>query len=277
VGYTVADSQILVIDPQLAGIAGDMFVAGLIDLGADTATVVAAMEATAKYVPSCKKVTVQPQPVERSHIGGLFLDIHIEENYTTRPGKVLLNAVEAMVKDLKLSKPAAAYAKQAIRILVEAEAVVHRHPPEKVHLHGAGSVDTVLDIIGAAVALENLGIADPKRTHYVALPIAVGGGTFMSGHGQLAAPGPAVTNILTKHRLAFKGGPQIHEMATPTGISLLAALNPVSTQVFPELISLAVGYGAGTGELPGVPNLLRFVLGTTMLSSTKKGGSLPSQ
>jgi hypothetical protein len=218
-------------------------------------------------------VTVHLQPVERSHIGGLFLDIQIEENYTTRPGKVLLNAVEAMLKDLKVSKPAAAYAKRAIRILVEAEAMVHRHPPEKVHLHGAGSVDTVLDIVGAAVALESLGIADPKSTKYVVLPIAVGGGTFMSGHGQLAAPGPAVMNILAKHKLAFKGGPQIHEMATPTGISLLAALNPVSIQVFPELIPRAVGYGAGTGELPGVPNLLRVVLGKTGLTKTKKGGS----
>lgn len=257
----MADQKILVIDPQLAGIAGDMFVAALLDLGADTNAVVAAMEASANYVPNCDRVTVKPQHVTRSHIGGLFLDIQIAETYTTRPGKVLLNAVDAMTRDLKLSKPAVVYANRAIQILVKAEATVHRHPPEKVHLHGAGSVDTVLDIIGAAIALENLGIADPNTTKYLTLPIAVGGGTFKSGHGQLAAPGPAVTNILTKYKLAFKGGPYIHEMATPTGISLLAALNPVSTQVFPELFPLAVGYGAGTGELSGIPNLLRFVLG----------------
>ncbi len=273
----MTDQKILVIDPQLAGIAGDMFVAALMDLGADINAVVAAMEASVNYVPNCDTVTVKPQPIARSHIGGLFLDIHIEETYTTRPGKVLLNAVQTMTKDLRLSKPAAVYAKRAIQILVDAEAMVHRHPPEKVHLHGAGSVDTVLDIIGAATALENLGIADANSTKYYTLPIAVGGGTFMSGHGQLAAPGPAVTNILTKYKLTFKGGPHTHEMATPTGISLLAALNPVSTQVFPELVPIAVGYGAGTGEIPGVPNLLRFVLGKSSLTSTPQEGESSSR
>jgi uncharacterized protein (DUF111 family) len=268
----LVESKILVIDPQLAGIAGDMFVAALLDLGADRDAVISAMEASVNYVPNCHKVTINPQPVERSHIGGLFLDINIEENYTTRPGKVLLEAVQAMAKDLKLSNPAADYASRAIQILVNAEATVHRHPPEKVHLHGAGSVDTVLDIIGAATGLESLGIADPKSTHYFVLPIAVGGGTFTSGHGELTAPGPAVTNILTEYTLAFKGGPKIHEMATPTGIALLAALNPVSTQVFPELFPLAVGYGAGTGELPGVPNLLRFVLGKPRMKAVLKEG-----
>ena len=257
----MSDSKILVIDPQLAGIAGDMFVAALLDLGADIATVTTAMEASVDYVPDCDKVTVKPQPVTRSHIGGLYLDIHIEESYSTRSGGVLLKAIKTMVNDLNLSQPAAAFANRAIRILIGAEAMVHRHPPEKVHLHGAGSVDTVLDIIGAATALQDLEIGDPATTKYYALPIAVGGGTFPSGHGQLAAPGPAVMNILTDNNLVFRGGPQICEMATPTGVSLLAALNPVSTQVFPELYPLAVGYGAGTGELPDIPNLLRFVLG----------------
>lgn len=266
----VSSSKILVIDPQLAGIAGDMFVAALLDLGADRDTVVAAMEASVNYVPNCQSVSVQPQSITRSHISGLFLKIEIKESYKTRPGKVLLKAVETMARDLKLSKPATAFAHRAIHILVEAEARVHRHPPEKVHLHAAGSVDTVLDIIGAATALESLGIADPTTTNYFALPIAVGGGTFPSGHGTLAAPGPAVMNILTTNKLAFKGGPQIYEMATPTGVSLLAALNPISTPVFPELYPLAVGYGAGTGEIPDIPNLLRFVLGVPKMTTGNK-------
>ncbi len=264
------DSKILVIDPQLAGIAGDMFVAALLDLGANSNVVVEVMEASVNYVPNCHKVVVKPQPVTRSHINGLYLEIDIEETYTTRPGKVLIDAVQKMTKDFKLSEPAAAYANRAIRTLVEAEAAVHRQPLEKVHLHAAGSVDTVLDVMGAAIALENLNIADPKITKYYILPIAVGGGTFPSGHGRLAAPGPAVMNILTKHKIFFKGGPQFCELATPTGASLVAALNPISKQVFPELYPLAVGYGAGTGELPDIPNLLRLVLGKPKLENDAK-------
>ncbi|MFX1577797.1 MAG: nickel insertion protein [Promethearchaeota archaeon] len=266
----MSSSKILVIDPQLAGIAGDMFVAALLDLGADRDTVVSAMEASVNYVPNCHNVSVRPQSITRSHISGLFLKIRIEESFTTRPGRVLLESVETMARDLKLSTPASAFAHRAIHILVEAEARVHKHPPEDVHLHAAGSVDTVLDIIGAATALDNLGIANPTTTSYFTLPIAVGGGTFPSGHGILAAPGPAVMNILTTSKLAFRGGPQIYEMATPTGVSLLAALNPVSTPVFPELYPLAVGYGAGTGELPEIPNLLRFVLGVPKITTGNK-------
>lgn len=260
----MADPKILVIDPQMAGIAGDMFVAALLDLGADSETVISAMETAVNYVPDCKKVKVTPKPVTRSHIGGLYLDIEIVESYSTRPGKVLLDAISAMTKDLKLTEPAVAYANRAVRFLVEAEASVHRQPPEKVHLHGAGSVDTVLDVIGAAVALEELAIVDPETTNYFILPIAVGGGTFPSGHGQLAAPGPAVTKILTTANLLFKGGPLDRELATPTGVSLLAALNPVSTQMYPLFRSQSIGYGAGTGELPDIPNLLRLVLGDTI-------------
>ncbi|MFX1491253.1 MAG: nickel pincer cofactor biosynthesis protein LarC [Promethearchaeota archaeon] len=260
----MASKKILVIDPQMAGIAGDMFVAALLDLGADTKKVIAAMEKAAQYIPDCKRVKVIPQQVTRSHIGGLYLEIQIEETYKTRPGKVLLDAVQAMVKDLKLSSEAAAYANRAIRHLVEAEASVHRHPPERVHLHGAGSVDTVMDIIGAAVALEQLEIVNPKTTKYFVLPIAVGGGTFLSGHGQLAAPGPAVTHILSNAKLVFKGGPLQRELTTPTGASLLAALDPSSVPVYPTMRPLAVGYGGGTGELPEIPNLLRLVIGESL-------------
>jgi uncharacterized protein (DUF111 family) len=266
----VSDPKILVIDPQLAGIAGDMFVAALLDLGADVATVVTAMEASVNYMPNCQRVSVKPKAVTRSHINGLYLEIEIEESYSTRPGKVLMDAVLSMTKDLKLSKSASAYANRAIHTLVQAEATVHKHSIEKVHLHAAGSVDTVLDIIGAATALDSLNISNPRVTEYHVLPIAVGGGTFPSGHGRLAAPGPAVMNILTERQIAFKGGPQICEMATPTGVSLVAALNPISTQVFPELYPLAVGYGAGTGELPDIPNLLRFVLGKPKLTEKMK-------
>ncbi len=260
----MASKKILVIDPQMAGIAGDMFVAALLDLGADTEKVIAAMEKASQYVPDCKWVKVTPRQVTRSHIGGLFLEIQIDETYKTRPGKLLLDAVQAMAKDLKLSREASAYANRAIRHLVDAEASVHRHPPETVHLHGAGSVDTVMDVIGAAIALENLEIVNPKTTKYFVLPIAVGGGTFPSGHGQLAAPGPAVTHILTNAKLVFKGGPLQRELTTPTGASLLTALNPRTVPVYPTMRPFAVGYGGGTGELPEIPNLLRLVLGESL-------------
>lgn len=260
----------------MSGIAGDMFVAALLDLGADQDSVISAMEAAAEYVPDCRSIKVTPRPVTRSHIGGLFLDIQIDETFETRSGKTLMEAVEALGKDLRLSKPAKAYANQAIKILVESEATVHRHTPDDVHLHAAGSVDTIIDIIGAAIALDNLKLLDPDNTSHITMPIAVGGGTFTSAHGRLAAPGPAVTGILSKFQLLFKGGPLEQELATPTGVSVIAALNPVSVQVYPLMKPHKVGYGAGTAELPGIPNLLRLVVGTPLVAVLRnfnwKGG-----
>jgi uncharacterized protein (TIGR00299 family) protein len=245
----------------MAGVAGDMFVAALIDLGAPSGAVIAAMESTARYVPDCKAVKVTPRTVERSHLRGLYLDVTIEESFESRAGKVLLSAVQAMAADLHLSPSAAAYAQRAIRLLVEAEAAVHQATADTVELHGAGSADTIVDIIGAATALDQLRLADPATTSYHVLPVAVGGGTFSSGHGQLAAPGPAVTRILATARLRFRGGPVERELATPTGAALIAALNPTSTQFYPPIRPLGVGYGAGTWDLAGVPNLLRMVVG----------------
>jgi uncharacterized protein (TIGR00299 family) protein len=125
-------------------------------------------------------------------------------------------------------------------------------------------VDTVADIIGAATALDSLKLADPRITSYHSLPIAVGGGTFPSSHGRLAAPGPAVTRICQEAGLLLRGGPLERELATPTGVSLVAALIPESTPVYPALRPTSVGYGAGTAELENVPNLLRIVMGESI-------------
>ncbi|MFX1562603.1 MAG: nickel insertion protein [Promethearchaeota archaeon] len=260
----MSTSRILVIDAQMAGVAGDMFVAALIDLGAKADVVVGAMEATSQYIPNCKSIRVTPKPVQRSHVGGLYLDIEIKESYHTRKGEILIEAVKTATKELRLSSSASKYAQRAIQTLVESEAKVHRHSVKEVHLHAAGSADTVIDIIGAATALDQLDLADQNETSYYVLPIAVGGGTFPSSHGQLAAPGPAVTEILTKTKLLFKGGPLKKELATPTGVSLIAALTPTSTPTYPALRPKKTGYGAGTMDLPNVPNLLRLVLGTPL-------------
>jgi uncharacterized protein (TIGR00299 family) protein len=257
----LSEPRILIIDPQMAGVAGDMFVAALIDLGAPSGAVIAAMESTPEYVSDCKSVRVTPRAVERSHLRGLYLDVKVEESFESRSGKVLISAVEAMASDLRLSPPASAYAQRAIRLLVETEATVHQATVDTVHLHGAGSADTVLDVIGAATALDQLGLANPATTSYHVLPVAVGGGTFGSSHGQLAAPGPAITRILTNAGLRFRGGPVERELATPTGGALIAALNPTSSQFYPSIRPLKVGYGAGTWDLPGLPNLLRMVVG----------------
>ena len=253
--------HMLIVDPQMAGIAGDMFVAALLDLGAEEEPVISAMESVSRYMPGCTCVKVKPKPVLRSHIGGLHLEVEIEETSQPRPGRVLLEAVKRATEELGLSEAASSYAQRAVRILVEAEASVHRRPPEEVHLHAAGSADTAADVVGCAVALDQLGMADPSTIQYYALPVAVGGGAFQSGHGRLVSPGPAVTRILTQAGLTLVGGPVDVELTTPTGAALLAALNPLPTQVYPPVFPEAVGYGAGSADLPGVPNLLRLVAG----------------
>ncbi len=263
----MSNAKMLVIDAQMAGVAGDMFVAALLDLGAKEEPIISGMEQAAKYIPNCSKIKVKPKPVQRSHIGGIYLDITIQETFKTRQGKVLIEALSAITGDLKLLPESSEYAERAIHHLLGAEAKVHQQTPESVHLHAAGSADTIIDIIGTAIALEELLLIDPKTTTYWALPISVGGGSISTSHGKLIAPGPAVTGILSQSNLPFQGGPINQELTTPTGAALVAALNPVTAQHYPLFRPKAVGYGAGFADFSQIPNLFRLVLGEPIAKS----------
>ena len=137
--------------------------------------------------------------------------------------------------------------------LGEAEAAVHGVPVDRVHLHEVGSLDSIVDIVGTVFALDELGVE-----HVVASPLNVGGGMTRTSHGVYPVPAPATTRLLTG--APVYAGPQQVELVTPTGALLVTdyakAFGPV-----PPMRLIGAGYGAGTRDLPGTPNVLRVLLG----------------
>src|SRR5205807_5157469 len=139
--------------------------------------------------------------------------------------------------------------------LAEAEARAHGTAVEAVHFHDVGALDAIIDVTGAVAGLQLLGV---ESVHVSALPI--GGGSVDGPHGKIPVPGPGTAELL-------KGFPVVDtgvraELVTPTGAAILTTL-AVSAGRMPAMTVDAVGYGAGTMDLPGTPNILRCFVGET--------------
>lgn len=140
--------------------------------------------------------------------------------------------------------------------LAEAEAEVHGQSLETVHFHEVSGVDTLLDVVGACLALEHLGV-----TSISCSPLTVGSGIIECAHGSLPAPAPATLAILRSGGIPFRQANVETELLTPTGAALLAGLVD-RFGACPAMRCEQTGHGAGSREIPGRPNVLRALLGT---------------
>lgn len=251
--------RILVFDPCIAGISGDMIVAALLDLGASAQSVLPAMRVPQDCVAGCTSMDISVADVHRNGIKAKKLDIRIEEQTHHMAAPDLLQAASLCLQRLSLSDAAKALVMSSLDCLVSAEASVHGHPVENVMLHETASADTLADVIGAAAALDDLRLL--TQTAVYTTPIAVGGGSVTFSHGTVAAPAPAALEVLRSRGLQIVGGPVQAELATPTGVSILAALDPQPVSFYPSMRPTGVGYGAGSRDFPETPNLLRIALG----------------
>jgi pyridinium-3,5-bisthiocarboxylic acid mononucleotide nickel chelatase len=137
--------------------------------------------------------------------------------------------------------------------LGEAEAKIHASSIEKVHFHEVGAVDAMVDIVCAAVGAESLGVDE-----IICSPLNVGGGTVKCAHGTFPVPAPATVELLKDARV-YSSGLQA-ELVTPTGAAIVKTLARRFT-TFPEMTIEKSGYGAGTRDFPGHPNVVRLTVG----------------
>ncbi|WP_455280195.1 nickel pincer cofactor biosynthesis protein LarC [[Eubacterium] cellulosolvens] len=249
----------IVIDCQSVGISGDRIVAALIDLGVDSEKVIKAMESSKDHIEGCKSLKVEILETSRNGFRAKQIKINADENKQHRSGNELINAVSETAKTLGLSSWAREVASNSIRTLVDAESKLHGKKIDDVVLHEAGSIDTVVDIIGVASSLDILGAS--KTTKIYSTPVAVGGGLFKFSHGTMASPAPATLEILTQNGFDIVGGPLDFELSTPTGVSILTSLAEKTLRYFPEFRPQSIGYGAGSKEFDNVPNILRIITG----------------
>jgi len=164
-----------------------------------------------------------------------------------------LPEIRALIDGSALSASGKTRAKALFQRLAEAEAQIHQMPVEQVHLHEVGELDSIIDIVGAVFAMEWAG-AD----RVVCSPLNVGGGMVKSAHGTFPVPAPATLALLGQAPI-YSGSIQ-KELVTPTG-ALLATGYADSFGPIPPMTIEKIGYGAGTRDNEGTPNVLRILLG----------------
>jgi hypothetical protein len=161
--------------------------------------------------------------------------------------------IRAMIGGSPLAATVKHRAISIFEVLAQAEAKIHNTTPEQVHFHEVGAVDSIIDIVGTAWGLEQLGVSDVLVSE-----LPMGSGFARSQHGVIPVPAPATAELLSGFPLKIGDGS--HEMVTPTGAAVVRAL------ARPAAIPLAfevekIGYGAGARELEDRPNVLRLMLG----------------
>ena len=240
----------LLVEP-FGGIAGDMFLAALLDLG-DARFTLADLQGFARaLLPG--ECELRARRVQRGTLAAQLFEVRTGEG-SDPPHRHLGDLLE-LVGRAPWSTRARARAEQVFRRIAEAEARVHGTTVEAVQFHEVGAVDSIVDVCGAAWALERLGVE-----HLVASPPLLGEGTVRCAHGEMPVPAPGTAEILRGLPTRPGGGPG--ERTTPTGAALLAAwaedFEPPA-----DFCAHGVGYGAGQRDFAqGPPNLLRVQLGS---------------
>ncbi len=251
--------KILVIDPNASGIAGDMLLGALLDLGANVERVISAIKTLEAPEFGYRHIDITIDEVIRGEFRATQIDV-TSTAAEKRHGSELIEIVEKAAAGIYMSEAARAFASKVIRTIIEAEAGLHKTSFEDAHLHEVALVDTAAEIIGCAVALDDLHLFEAGAKVY-STPLAVGGGVFKFSHGIVSAPAPATLAILQSKNVPFHGGPIEKELATPTGTSLLVNLVSEVDSFYPSIVPLKVGYGAGTKEYQELPAVLRLTIG----------------
>jgi len=236
-----------------SGIAGDMVLGALVDAGVPLEVIGGPLD----------KIQLDPFQleavrVERHGIAATSIRVRSAESGVVRT----YASVRAIIQDAPLPPRAKQMALDIVLRLAEAEASVHGKDVAHVPFHELGAVDTIVDVVGAALGLDYLGV---ERIY--ASAVATGMGMMKTDHGVYPIPGPAVVELLKGVPIYSRGIPS--ELVTPTGAAILAA-TATSFGEMPAMRVERVGYGAGTRELD-IPNVVRLLVGRAAQEDTAFG------
>jgi hypothetical protein len=237
-----------------SGISGDMVLGALVDAGVD----ISRIEVELRKLP-VSGWTISAEKVKRKGIGATYVRVESSEQTKHRH----LHQILGMIEAAGLAPRVAQRAKTIFECLGEAEARIHQVPVEKVHFHEVGAVDAIVDIVGACVGFEHLGIEE-----FGCGPINVGAGRVNTAHGILPVPAPATADLL-RQAATYSTGIE-KELATPTGAAILAGTT-TKFGPMPMMTVASIGYGAGTAELAEQANVLRISIGEGAASEKGAG------
>ena len=233
-----------------SGISGDMTVAALLDLGGNQEKLAACLKSLNLHEFDYKITWKKSYSIEGCDFNVIVHDHHHDHHAHEHRH---LSDIQAILAQAALPERAKALAEKIFRIIAESEAKAHGCAVEEVHFHEVGAVDSIVDIVSAAVLIDDLGIEK-----CIVTGLSEGSGTVRCQHGELPVPVPAVVNIAQSCGIPLRPTDVKGEMITPTGIAIAAALRTADRLPSGYLIE-KIGIGLGKRDF-GRPNLLRAML-----------------
>jgi uncharacterized protein (TIGR00299 family) protein len=228
-----------------SGISGDMTLGALIDLGVSVDLIQSGVRSM-----GLDDVRITADVVKKAG----FRAVHVKIEHPEQSAHRHLHHIEEMIdRGTEIEPEAKAIAKRIFGLIGEAEAKMHHTTIRKVHFHEVGAIDSIADIVGAAIGFHALGI---ERFESSAIP--TGCGSIQIAHGAVSIPAPATAELLCG--IPILASSMERELTTPTGAAIIKA-TATRFGSLPNMKLTAVGYGAGTYDLPGQANVLRIVLG----------------
>jgi pyridinium-3,5-bisthiocarboxylic acid mononucleotide nickel chelatase len=227
-----------------SGISGDMVLGALVDAGVS----LPAIESDLRKL-GLENWTISAEKVKRGAISATHVKVATQEDHHHRGLSIILKRIE----DAHLAPRAADRATKIFTRLAESEAKVHQIPIDQVHFHEVGAVDSIIDIVGAAIGFELLSIDE-----FACSAFEVGAGQVKTAHGLLPVPAPATAELLRDAPIYTSGIPR--ELVTPTGAAIATTLSTRYAEL-PEMNLRAIGYGAGSADLREKANVLRLLIG----------------
>lgn len=238
-----------------SGISGDMTLAALIDAGADEQKIAAGIASLGGA-----EISLRTTAVKKCGFRALQLVLQCPEEHAHRH----LHHIEAMIDQATaVSDRAKKLAVDIFRQLAVAEAKVHNSTLEKVHFHEVGAMDSIADIVGTSIAIDDLGIEAVESS-----PVPTGSGFIEIAHGRVPVPAPATAELL--QGIPIAQSPVVAELTTPTGAAIIRTLARAFGS-FPAMTPHVVGYGAGQKDFAEQANVLRVVVGEAAESAVASG------
>jgi len=235
-----------------------MVLGALVDAGADLPTIEVELRKL-----GLEGWTISAEKVKRGAIFATHVKVETSEEHHHRGLSIILGRIDKA----GLAPRAADRARRIFTRLAEAEAKVHNMPVEEVHFHEVGAVDSIVDIVGAAIGFELLGIDE-----FACSALDVGAGQVKTAHGLLPVPAPATAELLRGAPMYTSG--IARELVTPTGAAIATTLSTRYAQI-PEMTLQAVGYGAGSANLTEKANVLRILIGENATSEAGEHWDAP--
>ncbi len=240
-----------------SGAAGDMIVAAMLDAGLD-------FEFLKNQIVTLglKGLEIKVNETKRAGLRATqFIPVIAEQQHNRN-----FSDIKKIIESGKIGKKPKQTAIKIFQRLAEAEAAVHNQELNNIHFHEVGALDSIVDIVSAAIGLDALGI---EKVYCSAL--AVGGGYIKMAHGTFPVPAPATAELLKG--VPTVGGPVEKELLTPTGAAILTTVAE-SFGPLPEMKIETVGYGAGTLDCEQFPNVVRLFLGEVIDASAATADSI---